>query len=61
VQREGDDRFVYVDESGRLARRTVLVGVREAGVTEIKKGLTAADRIVTSSVTSSTPRTLPKG
>jgi macrolide-specific efflux system membrane fusion protein len=48
VHREGEQRFVYVDEAGRLARRFVSVGVREGGVTEIKKGLTASDRVVTS-------------
>jgi macrolide-specific efflux system membrane fusion protein len=48
VQREGDERFVYVDEAGRLARRPVSVGVREAGVVEIKKGLAASDRVLTS-------------
>jgi macrolide-specific efflux system membrane fusion protein len=48
VQREGEERFVYVDEAGRLTRRPVSVGVREAGVVEIKKGLAASDRVLTS-------------
>jgi macrolide-specific efflux system membrane fusion protein len=48
VQREGDERFVYVDQAGRLARRPVSVGVREAGVVEIKKGLAESDRVLTS-------------
>jgi HlyD family secretion protein len=48
VQREGEERFVYVDEAGRLARRPVSVGVREAGVVEIKQGLAASDRVLTS-------------
>ena len=56
LQREGDERFVYVDEAGRLAKRPVSVGVREAGVVEIKKGLTASDRVLTSPA----PQGLPK-
>jgi multidrug efflux pump subunit AcrA (membrane-fusion protein) len=39
VRREGDDRFVFVDQGGTLAKRSVAVGVRDAAVTEIKKGL----------------------
>ena len=56
LQREGDERFVYVEEAGRLAKRSVSVGVREAGVVEIKKGLTASDRVLTSPA----PQGLPK-
>jgi RND family efflux transporter MFP subunit len=56
LQREGDERFVYVEEAGRLAKRPVSVGVREAGVVEIKKGLTASDRVLTSPA----PQGLPK-
>jgi RND family efflux transporter MFP subunit len=48
LQREGDERFVYVDDAGRPAKRPVSVGVREAGVVEIKKGLTVSDRVLTS-------------
>jgi RND family efflux transporter MFP subunit len=48
VRREGDDRFVLVDRAGALAKRSISVGVRETGVTEIKKGLTASDRVLTS-------------
>jgi RND family efflux transporter MFP subunit len=49
VQRDGEQRFVYVDEAGHLAKRVVSVGVREAGITEIRKGLTTAERVLTSS------------
>jgi RND family efflux transporter MFP subunit len=48
VGREGDDRFVFVDQAGALTKRSVSVGVREAAVTEIKKGLTVSDRVLTS-------------
>jgi RND family efflux transporter MFP subunit len=57
LQREGDERFVYVEQGGRLLKRSVSVGVRESDVTEIKKGLTASERIVTSPVS----KPLPKG
>jgi hypothetical protein len=50
LQREGDERFVYIEEAGRLAKRAVSVGVREAGVVEIKKGLNPSDRVLTSAV-----------
>jgi HlyD family secretion protein len=57
VRREGDDRFVYVDQGGTLAKRPVSVGVREAAVTEIKKGVTPSDRVLTSAP----PIAPPKG
>jgi membrane fusion protein (multidrug efflux system) len=46
VQRDGDDRFVYVDQNGTLVRRSVTIGTREAGVTEVKKGIGAGDRVL---------------
>ena len=48
IRREGDDRFVFVDQAGALLKRPVSVGVKEAAVTEIKKGLTVSDRVLTS-------------
>jgi macrolide-specific efflux system membrane fusion protein len=58
LQREGDERFVYVEEAGRLVKRPVSVGVREAGVVEIKKGLTASDRVLTSPAPQGLPKSL---
>ncbi|MBY0494527.1 MAG: efflux RND transporter periplasmic adaptor subunit [Cyanobacteria bacterium] len=46
VQREADERFVYVDQAGTLTKRLVTIGTREGGVTEIKKGLDAGDRVL---------------
>jgi RND family efflux transporter MFP subunit len=46
VQRDGDERFVYVDHGGAFERRVVTVGVREAGFTEIRTGLGPAERVV---------------
>jgi RND family efflux transporter MFP subunit len=57
VRRKGDDRFVFVDQAGTLTKRSVSVGVREAAVTEIKKGLAASDRVLTSAL----PIAPPKG
>ncbi|MGH9411874.1 MAG: efflux RND transporter periplasmic adaptor subunit [Vicinamibacterales bacterium] len=48
LQREGEQRFVLVDQSGHLIKRVVSVGVREAGVVEIKTGLATSDRILAS-------------
>jgi RND family efflux transporter MFP subunit len=55
LQRAGDERFVYVEEAGRPVKRPVAVGVREAGVVEIKKGLTASDRVLTSPAPAEAP------
>jgi RND family efflux transporter MFP subunit len=57
VQRDGEQRFVYIDDAGHLTKRLIAIGVREAGVTEIKKGLSVSDRVLTSSV----PKELTKG
>jgi RND family efflux transporter MFP subunit len=52
VRREGDQRFVYVEDRGHLTKRLVTIGVREAGATEIRKGLTTSDQVMTSSAPS---------
>jgi macrolide-specific efflux system membrane fusion protein len=46
VQRDGEERFVYVDTNGTFERRVVTVGVRDAGFTEIRKGLSVGDRVL---------------
>ena len=46
VQRDGFERFVYVEQDGELARRSVVVGTRDAGFTEIRQGITPADRVL---------------
>ncbi len=47
VQRDGFDYFVLVDEDGEQVKRSVAVGTREAGFTEIRQGLGPDDRVVT--------------
>jgi len=51
IKREGDERFVYVEANGRLVKRPVTIGVRQGGVTEVKKGVAANDLVVTSAAT----------
>jgi RND family efflux transporter MFP subunit len=46
VQREGEDRFVYVDAGGRPEKRIITVGMRDLGFTEVKKGLGPDDRVL---------------
>lgn len=52
IVRDGDERFVYIDESGKSVKRVVTTGVRQGNVTEIKKGLAPSDRVVTAPVSS---------
>ena len=46
IQREGEERFVYLLKDGKQEKRTVAIGTRDAGFTEIKKGLSASDQVV---------------
>ncbi|HUK64267.1 MAG TPA: efflux RND transporter periplasmic adaptor subunit [Dongiaceae bacterium] len=57
LKTQGDSTFVYVVESGRLARHAVRTGVRDAdrGLTEILSGLDAGDTVITGAVEGLTP------
>jgi macrolide-specific efflux system membrane fusion protein len=46
VQRDGAERFVYVEENGRPVRREVTVGSRGGGYTEIRRGIEPKDRVL---------------
>jgi macrolide-specific efflux system membrane fusion protein len=46
VQRDGFDYFVFIDEGGERVKRSVAVGTREAGFTEIRQGLGPDERVV---------------
>lgn len=48
IQREGPERYVWVDSGGQLARRVVVAGTRDAGFTEIRQGLGPGDRVLIS-------------
>jgi multidrug efflux pump subunit AcrA (membrane-fusion protein) len=46
VQRDGEERYVLLVRDGKQEKRIVAIGTRDAGFTEIKKGLTVGDRVV---------------
>jgi HlyD family secretion protein len=46
VHGDGSDKFVYVIKDGVPVKQPVMVGAREAGFTEIRKGLGSTDRVV---------------
>ena len=45
IERDGFEQIVYVEQDGELVRRSVSVGTREDGYTEIRQGLTPADKV----------------
>ena len=42
--------YVYINDNGKAARRTVVIGARLEGMVEVKSGLKAGDEIVTEGV-----------
>lgn len=46
ILRDDGARYVLVEVEGRPERREVTVGAREGGVTEIRRGLGAQDRVI---------------
>jgi RND family efflux transporter MFP subunit len=46
IQRDGAQRFVWVEEAGRPARRDVTIGSRQGGQTEVRRGLAPTDRVM---------------
>jgi macrolide-specific efflux system membrane fusion protein len=46
IHRDGDGAFVYMAGSDRSPRRAVVVGSKESGMTEIRKGLSPTDRVL---------------
>lgn len=46
IQRDGEGRFVYLVRNGKQEKRIVTIGTRDAGFTEIKKGLSASDKVI---------------
>jgi RND family efflux transporter MFP subunit len=45
LRHEGEGYLVLVENGGRLEKRRVTVGVRQAGMSEIKSGLRAGERV----------------
>jgi len=48
IQKDDSGRYVWVEKDGELQRRTVAVGARDAGITEIREGVVAGDRVLLS-------------
>jgi RND family efflux transporter MFP subunit len=46
ILRDGEERFVFLIRDGKQEKRTVTIGTRDAGFTEIKKGLSASDMVI---------------
>ncbi len=46
IQRDGEERYVYVLRDGKQEKRGVTIGTRDAGFTEIKKGLSRSDQVI---------------
>jgi RND family efflux transporter MFP subunit len=46
VQRDGEERYVFLLREGKQEKRALTIGTRDAGFTEIKKGLSASDQVV---------------
>ncbi|MFO1427816.1 MAG: hypothetical protein U1F11_12765 [Steroidobacteraceae bacterium] len=46
VQREAGERFVWIERGGELVRREVATGTRDAGYTEIRRGLAGGERVL---------------
>lgn len=46
VQHDGDQIFVYVSSNGQLAKKPVIVGIKDRGMIEIKKGVSPSDNVL---------------
>jgi HlyD family secretion protein len=46
ILRDGEERCVFLIRDGKPEKRTVTIGTRDAGFTEIKKGLGASDMVM---------------
>ncbi|MEZ5487707.1 MAG: efflux RND transporter periplasmic adaptor subunit [Steroidobacteraceae bacterium] len=46
IQRDGAQRWVWVEEDGRRLRRDVTIGSRQGGQTEVRRGLAPTDRVI---------------
>ncbi len=45
IQRDGFEQYVLVEQDGELVRRSVSVGSREAGFSEIRQGIGPGDKV----------------
>lgn len=58
VQHEGDLTFVYIPGNGGPEKRPVIVGNKDKGMTEIKKGISPAENVLLMNSTNN-PQALP--
>jgi macrolide-specific efflux system membrane fusion protein len=56
VQHDGDQTVVYVPGRNGAERKPVVIGIRDGGFTEIKKGISAADEVLLAPNGSGRPR-----
>lgn len=50
IHRDGFERFVYVDIAGEWVKRSVSIGIRDSGFTEIRQGIDMSDRLALKSM-----------
>ena len=55
VQKDDAGRYVWLEKDGRLERREVTAGTRDAGIIEIRQGVVAGDRVLLSPLPASSP------
>jgi RND family efflux transporter MFP subunit len=46
IQRDGEQRYVFLLRDGKQEKRAVTIGTRDAGFTEIKRGLSTSDQVI---------------
>jgi multidrug efflux pump subunit AcrA (membrane-fusion protein) len=56
IHSDGSAKYVYVDDNGSQAKRTVRTGLSSDGTTEIKSGLKSGDQVYVETVTLPTSR-----
>jgi len=50
IEEDGQDRFLYVEQSGGFVRRPIQVGITSEGVVEVVSGLRQGERVVVAGV-----------
>lgn len=45
IQRQGEQRFVYISQSGQLRRRPIVPGTADGAFTEVRKGVSGVDSV----------------
>lgn len=53
IQRDGEERFVYVTRNDKQVKQRVTIGTRDGSISEIKKGLSVNDHVIVNSASGS--------